>query len=72
MEKSHCYSYKCFPYLLNIYDSWLIHLYFDEYCMGIECKSVLLKSMSTQTDQLEVIFITKYFLVIQKYFDASN
>lgn len=46
-----------YSYLLNIYEGWLIHLYFDkENCMGIECKSILLKSMSTQTNKLVVIF----------------
>ena len=31
----------------------------------------MLKSMSTQTNQLVVIFITKYIFVIQKYFNAE-
>lgn len=72
MGKSYHYSYKCFPYLLNIYNGLLIHLYFDgENCMGIEYKSILLKSIFTQTNQLVVIFITKHFFITWKYFDTS-
>lgn len=40
--------------------------------MGIEYKSILFKSIFTQTNQLVVIFITKHFFITQKCFDASN